>query len=278
MSGDHNIKLLCETLGVSRSGFYDWLRVDESARAKADAELTVKIDAVYRQSRHTYGSPRVTAVLRMQGSLVGRRRVARLMRKAGLRGRQRRRYRVVTTNSDHDNPVAPNLLASRPVPKRPNQTWLSDMTYVSTAEGWLYLAGILDLGSRRLVGWAMSEAMDTALPLAALSMAVRQCHPPPGLIHHSDRGTQYASGAYRDKLAEHGIVASMSRLGHCYDNAAMEAFWSTMKMEMVYRRRFLTRAQARTAIFDFIEGFYNRNRIHSALQYRSPLDYEASIT
>lgn len=204
--------------------------------------------------------------------------MARLMRVAGLRGRQKRRYRVVTTNSAHDEPIARNLLAQRPPPKRPDEVWLTDITYIPTDEGWLYLAGVLDRCTRRLIGWSMDIQLDASLAVAALEMAVRQRRPSRGVIHHSDRGIQYASVEYRGRVAAHGMIPSMSRAGNCYDNGAMEAFWSTLKNEMVYRRRFLTRAQARIAIFDYIEGFYNRTRLHSALGYKSPLDYETTLT
>jgi transposase InsO family protein len=278
MSGEHAVKLLCETLVVSRSGYYDWLAGKESLHAQEDRSLGEQIQKAYAQSRATYGSPRITAALRSQGCPVGRRRVARLMRAAGLRGRQKRRYRVVTTDSAHDEPIARNLLAQRPAPKRPDEVWLTDITYIQTDEGWLYLAGVLDRCTRRLIGWSMDTQLDASLAVAALEMAVRQRRPSPGVIHHSDRGIQYASAEYRDRLAVHGMTPSMSRAGNCYDNGAMEAFWSTIKNEMVYRRRFLTRAQARTAVFDYIEGFYNRTRLHSALGFKSPLDYETTLT
>jgi putative transposase len=278
MSGEHDIKLMCETLAASRSGYYQWLSSEERIRAQEDRVLREQIEAVHKQSRGTYGSPRVTAALRAHGTSVGHNRVARLMRKAGLRGRQKARYRVVTTDSRHDHPIAPNRLATQPVPTKADQVWVSDLTYIPTAEGWLYVAGVLDRCTRRLVGWAMGPSLETSLPAAALAMALRQRQPAPGLIHHSDRGVQYASGAYRDLLANHGLVASMSRKGNCYDNAAMEAFWSSLKNELVHRRRFLTRNEARTAIFDYIESFYNRTRLHSALGYKSPLDYETSLS
>ena len=208
---------------------------------------------------------------------MGRNRIARLMRSAGLQGRQKRRYRVRTTDSRHDQPIAPNRLAEAPEPTQPNQIWVTDMTYIETGEGWLYLAGVLDLYSRRLVGWSMGSSMETSLPLAALTMAVRQRRPVGQVLHHSDRGCQYASTSYRQSLAHYNCIASMSRKGNCYDNAAMESFWSTLKHELVYRRKFITRAEATTAIFDYIEGFYNRTRLHSALGFKSPLDYESSL-
>ena len=200
------------------------------------------------------------------------------MREAQLQGRTRRRFRVRTTDSNHAEPIAPNRLAQAPAPTQPNQAWVTDITYIETDEGWLYLAGVLDLFSRRLIGWAMDSSLATALPLAALLMALRQRRPAPGLLHHSDRGVQYASADYRACLAEHGVTASMSRTGNCYDNATMEAFWSTLKLELVYRRHFATRHEAANAIFAYIEGFYNRRRLHSSLGYLSPLDFESNLT
>lgn len=275
MSDEHPTTVLCAVLEVSRSGYYQWRTA--TARRGADGALQRKIKAVHAASHGTYGSPRVTAALRMQGEHVGRHRVARLMRELGLSGRQRRRYRVSTTDSRHDQPIAPNHLASAAPPTRPDEVWVTDITYVETAEGWLYLAGVLDLYSRRLIGWAMGSGLETALPLAALHMALRQRRPAAGVLHHSDRGCQYASAAYRQVLADHGCLASMSRRGNCYDNAVMEAFWSTLKHELIYRHRFATRRAAATAIFAYIEGFYNRSRLHSALGFKSPLDYESSL-
>ena len=277
MSDEYPIKRLCAVFAVSRSGYYAWTKSPVSARRRRDDELRAMIARVHRQFRETYGSPRVTIELRTQGERVGRHRVARLMQQAGLRGRQKRRYRVRTTDSAHSHPIAPNRLATLPVPTQPNRVWVSDLTYVPTAEGWLYVAGVLDRCSRCLVGWAMGSTLDTALPLAALLMALRRRKPPRGLIHHSDRGVQYASADYRSALAAHGLIASMSRKGNCYDNAAIEAFWSTLKNELVHRHHFSTRAEARTAIFDYIETFYNRSRRHSSLGYQSPLDYESTL-
>ena len=277
MSDDYPVKSLCEVLKVSRSGYYQWRAVPNSVRARQEALMQERIAQIHRASRGTYGSPRVAAVLRKEGHSIGRHRVARLMRETGLQGRQRRRYRVRTTDSNHDQPVAPNRLKVADRPTRIDEVWVSDITYVPTQEGWLYLAGVLDLYSRRLIGWAMGSGLETALPLAALLMALRHRRPPAGVVHHSDRGCQYASSVYRSALAANGCVASMSRRGNCYDNAAMEAFWSTLKHELVYRRDFRTRAEATTAIFDYIESFYNRVRLHSALGYQSPLDYEANL-
>ena len=277
MSDDYPVKSLCEVLKVSRSGYYQWRTVPNSVRARQEALMQERIAQIHRASRGTYGSPRVAAVLRKEGHSIGRHRVARLMRETSLQGRQRRRYRVRTTDSNHDQPVAPNRLKVADRPTRIDEVWVSDITYVPTQEGWLYLAGVLDLYSRRLIGWAMGSGLETALPLAALLMALRHRRPPAGVVHHSDRGCQYASSVYRSALAANGCVASMSSRGNCYDNAAMEAFWSTLKHELVYRRDFRTRAEATTAIFDYIESFYNRVRLHSALGYQSPLDYEANL-
>lgn len=259
---------------MGRSSYYEW----QNRRRKKDEDEALKheIEVIYQHSGQTYGSPRVQAALRNKGKKVSRRRVARLMKEAGLKGHQRRRYRVCTTNSAHNYPIAPNHLKNQ-CPQKPNQVWVSDITYIETGEGWLYLAGVLDRASRRLIGWAMGSSLATALPLAALTMALRNRHFTGPLIHHSDRGVQYASTQYRDLLHQHSLTASMSRKGNCYDNAAMESFWSTLKNELIYRHRFATRAEAQHAIFDYIERFYNRTRLHSALGYKSPLDYESSF-
>lgn len=277
MSHEHPIKAMCEVLAVSRSGYYQWSGARSRARASRTEAIKAEIARVHETSRRTYGSPRVTAALREQGEQVGRNRVARLMRECGLKGRQSRRYRVRTTDSAHDDPIAPNLLAEAAAPTKPDEVWVTDITYVETGEGWLYVAGVLDLYSRRLIGWAMGPSLATALPLAALHMALGRRQPAPGLLHHSDRGCQYASGDYRAALAAHGCIASMSRRGNCYDNATMEAFWSTLKHELIYRRRFATREEATTAIFDYVETFYNRIRLHSALGFKSPLAYESNL-
>lgn len=277
MSPEHPIKAMCEVLAVSRSGYYQWRSAQTSSRALHTEAIRAKINRVHEASRGTYGSPRVTVVLHEQGESVGRNRVARLMKEAGLQGRQARRYRVRTTDSSHPDPIAPNLLAKAPVPTKPDEVWVTDITYVETGEGWLYLAGVLDLYSRRLIGWAMGSSLETALPLAALHMALRRRRPSAGLLHHSDRGCQYASAAYRSTLIEHGCIASMSRRGNCYDNATMESFWSTLKHELIYRRSFATREDATTAIFDYIESFYNRTRLHSSLGFKSPLAYESNL-
>lgn len=274
MKDEYPVRRLCETMAVSRSGYYDWCR-EAAQRAAAAQEFRAEVMRIHAESGGTYGSPRVTRELHRAGRKVGHNRVARVLRECDLQGRPRRRYVVRTTDSAHDHPIAPNRLPEQPAPVAPNQVWVTDITYVETGEGWLYLAGVLDLYSRRLIGWAMSSSLATALPLAALQMALHHRRPPTGLIHHSDRGVQYASAEYRRVLDQHGLVASMSRRGNCYDNATMESFWSTLKHELIYRRVFLTRASATTAIFAFIERFYNRRRLHSSLDYQSPLDFEA---
>lgn len=276
MKTEHPIRWLCEALEVSASGYYDWSnrQTQPSPRALENERLTQQIAQLHQQSRQTYGSPRIQKALGQAGHAYGRHRIARLMRLQGLCGRAKGRFRVCTTDSNHDQPIAPNRLPDLPAPSAANQVWLGDITYVATEEGWLYLAGILDLYSRRLAGWAMSENIDTQLILAAWGMALTRRQPPAGLVFHSDRGVQYASHDYRQALQSAQAIASMSRKGNCYDNAAMESFWSTLKQELIHRRHFKTRDQARQAIFDFIEVFYNRQRLHSSLDYRSPIDFE----
>lgn len=276
MKADYPILALCQNLEVSPSGYYDWQNrcAAPGPRAAENQTLAKAIQAIHTQSRQTYGSPRIVAELRKQGCHHGRNRVARLMKEAGLCGRQKGRYRAQTTDSNHDEPIAPNRLAQAPKATAPNQLWVSDITYIQTQEGWLYLAAILDLYSRKIVGWAMSERIDTDLVLKALAMALLHRNPPAQLLCHSDRGVQYASGDYRHALAQAGFLASMSRRANCYDNATMESFWSSLKLDLVYRRTFATRSQARHAIFDYIECFYNRQRSHSALGFRSPVDFE----
>lgn len=276
MKSDYSILSLCSNLDVSPSGYYGWQkrRLRPGPRAVENQTLAKEIDLIHARSRRTYGSPRIVHALRKKGLRHGRNRIARLMKQGGLWGRQKGRYRLQTTDSRHDQPIAPNRLAQAPKASAPNQLWVADITYVQTQEGWLYLAGILDLYSRKIVGWAMSEHIDTPLVLKALGMALRHRKPPANLLLHSDRGVQYASADYRLALAQAGLVPSMSRKANCYDNASMESFWSTLKLELVYRRDFLSRRQARTEIFDYIEVFYNRHRSHSALDYLSPVDFE----
>jgi putative transposase len=276
MRDQHAILALCRHLEVSPSGYYDWQkrRTCPGPHNLQDQTLAREIDQIHAKSRQTYGAPRIERELRKKGRCHGRNRVARLMKQGGLCGRQKGRYRVQTTDSNHDQPIAPNRLAAAPKATAPNQLWVADITYIQTKEGWLYLAAILDLYSRRIVGWAMSPRIDTTLVLKALGMALLHRNPPEDLLFHSDRGVQYASADYRRALSRAGLVASMSRKGNCYDNASIESFWSTLKLELVYRRCFDTRAQARLQIFDYIETFYNRQRSHSALNYLSPVDFE----
>jgi putative transposase len=276
MKKDYPVRRLCLYLKASPSGFYDWVQrqAQPCAHALEDQSLVQEIGQLHTRSRQTYGAPRIERELRKNGHCHGRNRVARLMQEQGLCGRQKGRFRIQTTDSNHDEPIAPNRLAEAPKATAPNQLWVADITYIETKEGWLYLAAILDLYSRKIVGWAMSERIDTALVLSALTMALLHRQPPAQLLLHSDRGVQYASGHYRQALAGAGLIASMSRRGNCYDNATMESFWATLKLELVYRGCFATRAQARLQIFDYIETFYNRQRIHSALNFLSPVDFE----
>ena len=276
MKDDYSVCSLCENLDVSPSGYYGWRerRSAPGPRARENAILAKEIQAIHADSRQTYGSPRIVMELRKQGKHHGRNRVARLMNEGGLCGRQQGRYRVQTTDSNHDEPIAPNRLAEAPRPTAPNQIWVQDITYIETKEGWLYLAAILDLYSRKIVGWAMSAFIDTDLVLKALAMALLHRDPPANLLCHSDRGVQYAAGDYRAALAEAGLTPSMSRKGNCYDNAYIESFWSTLKLDLVYRRHFATRQEAQRAIFDYIEAFYNRQRSHTALGCLSPVDFE----
>lgn len=267
------VAFMCRVLGVSVSGFYAWRRRPEPERAKVDARLAVEVAASHKRSRGRYGSPRVHADLRARGVRVGRKRVERLMREQGLQARRRRRFRK-TTDSAHAQPIAPNVLERDFETSAPNQVWVTDVTYVWTHEGWLYLAAIIDLYARRVVGWATSESNDTKLALAALAMASSRRKPPRGLVHHSDRGSPYASDEYRRALAQLGIVASMSRKGDCWDNAVAESFFATLKVELVDDADYATRAAAASSIGDYIESFYNRERRHSHLGYVSPVEYE----
>jgi putative transposase len=263
------VSAMCEALGVSRSGYYARASRPESVRAAADRALAAEIRVAHEDSRGRYGSPRVHATLRAHGRRVGRKRVVRLMRGMGLSARRRRRFRR-TTDSAHAFPVAPNLLGRDFHAAAPDRVWLADLTYIWTAEGWLYLAVVLDLFSRRVVGWAMAEHLGHELALAALDMAIARRRPAPGLVHHSDRGVQYAARGYRARLREHGMLCSMSRKGDCWDNAPMESFFATLKGELVEQRDYLARDEARADVFQYVEGWYNRRRLHSALAYLTP--------
>jgi len=274
---NYPVALMCRVLEVSRAGYYASRRRPDCGRTKASRELTAKIREVYEASRRTYGSPRVYAELRVGGHQVGRHRVARLMRREGLVARKKRRFRV-TTQSNHSEPVARNVLARNFDARKLNRAWAGDITYLPTAQGWLYLAVLLDLCSKAVVGWAMSENLDASVALAALRMALERRRPAAGLVHHSDRGIQYASDAYQTALAASGVVPSMSRKGNCWDNAPAESFFSTLKTELVGDRVFPSRAVARTEVFEYVEVFYNRTRRHSSLGYVSPAEFERLIT
>lgn len=265
---------MCRTLGVTRSGFYAWKKRPKSARAQADAQLAVEVAATHEKSRKRYGSPRIHRALRNRGVRVGAKRIARLMRERSIVARQKRRFRR-TTDSNHANPIAPNVLARDFAPAAPNQAWAGDVTYIATSDGWLYLAVLLDLFSRRVVGWAMSTSNDTALALAALRSAVGARHAvPPGLVHHTDRGSPYASQDYRDALTEHGMIQSMSRTGDCWDNAVAESFFATLRAELVDGETYASARAAERSIGDYIESFYNVERLHSHLDYVSPIEFE----
>src|SRR5438132_9582683 len=275
MSGQYKVAWLCEALLVSRSGYYDWKerRHFPGSRQLENIRLRQRIREEFARSRQTYGSPRLARALGCPGR---RNRIARLMRLERIFARQRSKYRVATTDSRHGGPIAPNRVRTLAV-QRPDQVWATDATCVLTGQGWLYLVAVLDVFSRRVIGWAMHQFLDAQLVIAALRMALRQRCPAQPLIIHSDRGAQFASAAYRQVLTQHRLLASMSRKGNCYDNAFIESFWSTLKYELVYHQRFATYAAARTAIFDYIETFYNRTRLHSSLAYKSPISFESQL-
>ena len=268
---------LCAAFGVSRSGYHRWLEARPSARACQDAQLCQVLREVHAQSRGTYGRPRLTMALRQRGQRHSAKRVARLMRALGLHGVRRGRFRPQTTDSRHENALAPNQLQDLAAPTQVDKVWVADITYIPTAEGWLYVAGVLDRCSRRVLGLAMATRLDAALPEAALRQALTRRGDPKGLLHHSDRGIQYTSAHYRELLRQQRCAVSMSRRANCYDNAHMESFWGTLKAELLAGRTFATRAEARLAIFEYVEVFYNRVRLHSALGYLSPVDFENQI-
>jgi transposase InsO family protein len=268
------VRVMCAALDLSASGYYAWRSRPESRRAASNRSLINDIRLIHAESSGTYGSPRVHATLRRHGRRVGRSRIERLMRRAGLRGLAALPRRTRTTDSRHAYPIAPNRLGRNFTTAAPNQVWLADLTYIPTGEGWLYLAAVLDLHTRKVVGWAMRETLHTEIATEALSMAIERQRPSPGLIHHSDRGIQYAAEAYRQRLAQSGITPSMSRRGDCLDNAPMESFFHTLKTERVHHRIYRTRAEARRDLFGYIEGFYNSRRLHSSLGYISPAEAE----
>lgn len=268
------IRLMCRALAVSPAGYYAWCTRPESHRAVRNRALLVTIRVIHRASRATYGSPSIWDALLKQGHDVGKHRVARLMRAEGIRAKTVKKWRA-TTQSNHRLPVAENTLNRQFMVEAPNRVWAGDLTYVWTTEGWLYLAVILDLYSRRVIGWAMGHRLTVDLAEQALTMALANRAPTAGLLHHSDRGSQYAASSYQQMLAAQGLVPSMSRKGNCWDNACVESFFGTLKRELVYHRRYATRDEATQDIFEYIEVFYNRQRRHSTLGYDSPAEYEA---
>ena len=270
------VDAMCQAMGVTRGGYWSWVRRKPSARQQGDAVLLSDIRRVHKDNRRVYGSPRIHDVLGKEGVHCGRKRVERLMRENSLRAKQGKKYKPLTTDSQHDLPVAPNILNRQFKRQCPNEVWVADITYIATQEGWLYLAAVLDLFSRRIVGWAMDERMTQELPLRALHMAAQRRRPPRGLLHHSDRGSQYASAAYQQALKEYGMVCSMSRKGNCWDNAVMESWFHTLKVELVEDQPFSTRREAMAAIFEYMEVFYNRQRICSVIG-RSPSAFEEII-
>ena len=279
MKGKLPIGLLCELLAVSRSGYYRWQGHRPTKRQREDARLGEQIAAAHARSRKNYGAPRIVEELRDEGTPISKRRCGRLMKARGLQGRKKHRRRPRTTDSKHAHPPAENLLPKIPAPNAPNQAWMTDITYLETGEGWLYLAAILDVWSRRVVGWACGPTLHVSLVLAALHAALRQRKPQKGLVHHSDRGVQYACHDYAAALAAAGLVCSMSRRGNCYDNAAMEAFWSTLKTETGLDAAVpISRRAAELIVFDYIETFYNPTRRHSSLGYLSPVAFENQPT
>jgi transposase InsO family protein len=272
-AGQYPVRQICRVLELSPSAYYAWRGRPESRRVRENRRLLVEIKAIHQAKRETYGSPRIHAELKALGLRHGEKRVARLMRDNGIRAKQKRKFKA-TTDSKHSHPVAPNLLKRDFEAAAPNEKWVADITYIPTCEGWLYLSAVLDLYSRCVVGWSMSERMNRRLVLDALDMAVGRRRPEPGLVHHSDRGSQYACGDYRKTLIAQGMMCSMSRKGDCWDNAPMESFFHTLKTELVHHRKYQTRGEAKADLFEYIEVFYNRSRRHSALGYLTPAEYE----
>ena len=269
----HGVLKMCRVLGVSRSGYYGWKKQPQSKRHKENERILMEIRKSHKNSRRAYGSPRITKDLQATGTKCSENRVARLMKSNGIVGKAKKKFKA-TTNSKHNLPVAENLLKQNFAAQKPNTIWVSDITYIWTLEGWLYLAVILDLYSRQVVGWAMSDRLTSGFVVKALYQAIGRRNPGSGCIFHSDRGVQYASSDFRNALKAFGFIQSMSRKGNCYDNAVAESFFHTLKIEHVYDHRYETRANARQSIFDYIEIFYNRQRRHSALGYRSPISFE----
>ena len=278
LKGQFPIKALCQALQLSSSGYYQWLGQGTSPRSEANRALVQHIKSTFEQSRQTYGSPRITRQLKGRNIPCSENRVARLMQAQGIRARQKRPFRPRTTDSRHGLAPAPNWLKAMPTPTRVNQAWVADITYIHTATGWVYLAAVMDLCSRKIVGWSISQSLESSLVKEALKQALAFRRPAPGLLHHSDRGVQYASSAFQALLQSQHLCPSMSGRGNCYDNAAMESFWSTLKSELIHHLDLQDLAHARLVIFDYIETFYNRVRLHSALGYKSPVDFELHLT
>jgi len=274
LSKNYPVGPLCQAVQVARSGYYSWLKGQEPAREVANGQLVEQIKTIYEAKRGTYGSPRITHELRRAGQKCNHKRVERLMRQQGLKGRRGKKRKVRTTNSDHDQPVAPNLLLERAAPQKTDEVWVADITYVPTAQGWLFLAAVMDLYSRQILGWSIWESLEAGGAIQALNRALAKRRYPRGVIHHSDRGIQYACREYRQQLERCGLVASMSRKANCYDNAAMEAFWSTLKREALEESADWSKDRVRRVIFEYIESIYNRSRLHSSLEYQSPVDFE----
>ena len=264
---------MCQLLEVSKSGYYAWRTRPESQRAKEDKELLEEIQRIYEESRGLYGSPRITQALKKTGKTCGKNRIAKLMSKNGIKAKTVKKFKA-TTNSKHDYPVADRVFTKDMNIDKLNKVWVGDITYIATGEGWLYLATFIDLYSRKVVGWSMDKTMPTKLCTDALKMAYNRQNPPEGVIYHSDRGKQYASFEFRKLLKAYGMQASLSRKGNCYDNAYAETFFGTLKTELIYLSRFRTRAEAQAAVFEYIEVFYNRKRMHSAIGYMSPAEFE----
>ena len=271
------ISVMCRVLGVSRSGYYAWVKRPVSKRKMADVCLSEKIKALFKQGQGTYGVPTIYRLLKKQEVVCSRKRVARLMRENDLVCKTGRRFKVTTTDSKHNLPVAPNLLEQDFSADRPDEKWVSDITYIKTKQGWLYLAVVMDLYSRRIIGWAMSESLHRSIVIKALQMALLSRLPAPGLLLHSDRGSQYASHEYQALLTSNNIRCSMSRKGNCYDNAPMESFFGSLKTERVHHRHYQTKTEAKTDIFEYIEAFYNRTRRHSGLDDFSPDQFEQLV-
>ena len=272
-SAFHSIQRLCQAFDLSTSSYYRWLKCPVGKRQREDKKLSEDIKRIFKKSRSTYGSPRMQRALREEGKRHGKVRLHRLMKELNLKPKAARRFKV-TTNSQHNKPVATNILGQRFSPYAANVAWATDITYIRTDEGWLYLATVIDLYSRRIIGWSMGTRLVTKLIIDALAMALLQRKPPQGVIHHSDRGSQYCSAVYQALLSKHGFICSMSGKGNCYDNAVMESFYHTLKVELIYGHRYRTRGKAIMAIFDYIEIFYNRERLHSSLDYQTPEAFE----